>query len=290
MVKVLSVLLVLVVFLSLGGLVYYSNSHEELYLEMRSKTEQLESANEELRLLQVKVKELSQNLEEAKDELESHSKEKQIVPIDPAMHRHSPIREESSNHSKEKESQEDRQRRIAAMQVAAVGRLLTLDDLEKEALQEMYESRHDQGAANSSLEQILGEERAKVIRDEQRKAFSRSDLEDVERDAYYFSRKFNLSEDQELQVLNALTEVQTQINDEGKLSTATTPRERMARILADAKLYRRFMMERMQKILSAEQFEQYAKYDQESAAADMELWHSPPEEATGDGTEDGMDK
>lgn len=178
-----------------------------------------------------------------------------------------------------REDEEDRWARVAEMQTAAIGRLLSLTESEKDSLFEMYRAEQSPDEPHVSLESILGAERANFIREEKRKAFSRSELEDVERDAYYFSRKLALNEDQELEVLSALTDIQSQLREERKSVASLPMRERMEHMLREAKLYRQILMQRMQGILTQAQLAQYVQYDSESSAADMEMWHSPPDDS-----------
>jgi hypothetical protein len=181
-----------------------------------------------------------------------------------------------------REDEEDRRARVAEMQTAAIGRLLSLTESEKDSLFEMYRAEQSPDEPHVSLESILGAERANFIREEKRKAFSRSELEDVERDAYYFSRKLGLNEDQELEVLSALTDIQSQLREDRKSVASRPMRERMEYMLREAKLYRQILMQRMQGILTQAQLAQYIQYDSESSAADMEMWHSPPDDSAKD--------
>ncbi len=181
-----------------------------------------------------------------------------------------------------REDEEDRRARVAEMQTAAIGRLLSLTESEKDSLFEMYRAEQSPDEPHVSLESILGAERADFIREEKRKAFSRSELEDVERDAYYFSRKLSLNEDQELDVLGALTDIQSQLREDRKSVASRPMRERMEYMLREGKLYRQILMQRMQGILTQAQLAQYIQYDSESSAADMEMWHSPPDDSAKD--------
>ncbi|NBW41067.1 hypothetical protein EBR25_08695 [bacterium] len=178
---------------------------------------------------------------------------------------------------------EERERAIqtAEMQTAAISRLLTLNDAEKDSLFEMYRAAQLSDEPYASLESILGEQRANFIREEKRKAFSRSEIEEVERDAFYFSKKLGLNEDQELEVLDALTDIQSQLREERKSVSSLPMRDRMQFMLREAQLHRRILMQRMQSILTQAQLAQYIQYDSESSAADMEMWHSPPESEQG---------
>ncbi len=152
--------------------------------------------------------------------------------------------------------------------VQAIGRVVDLTREEEEQLTEIYENEE-----KVQLDDVLGKERAQFIREQQRKAYSRAEIEDLERDAYYFTRKFNLNDEQEVAVFNILTEV----TEEQKLlreeSNPSTPQERMQLMLDQTKLYREILRARLKEVMEKEQYEAYLEYDNESTAADVELWH-----------------
>ncbi|MGA1192678.1 MAG: hypothetical protein ACO3XO_10410 [Bdellovibrionota bacterium] len=238
-------------------------------VELRLRVERLTTQNNRL---QEESRSLTEKIEAVEREVSQETKESLSLPR--------VEREGSEAVSVEaREDEEDRRARVAEMQTAAIGRLLSLTESEKDSLFEMYRAEQFADEPHVSLESILGAERANFIREEKRKAFSRSELEDVERDAYYFSRKLGLNEDQELEVLSALTDIQSQLREERKSVASLPMRERMQYMLREAKLYRQILMQRMQGILTQPQLAQYIQYDSESSAADMEMWHSPPDDS-----------
>lgn len=266
--------LLLMTVLLLGSLVW----GERRYRIMEAENQELLIRTERLMAQNQRLQGESQRLVEELEEKQA-SKAEEPLKLTTEYKQPSSVEQEYGQESAHdlRESEEARRARVAEMQTAAIDRLLSLTEGERDSLFEMYRAEQSPDEPHASLESILGAERANFIREEKRKAFSRSELEDVERDAYYFSRKLGLNEDQELEVLSALTDIQSQLREERKSVSSLPVRERMEFVLREAKLYRRILMERMQGILTQAQLAQYIQYDTESSAADMEMWHSPPE-------------
>jgi hypothetical protein len=278
MIRILSISNILLV-IACCVIAWYAHSYEELYDRYMTTGAELEAREREIQEVQEKLLTADNQLSKLK-RLAHGGMQTQAAP-NPKRSREGeervPSREDESVLSPEEEQAATRER-IVKTQVAAVGRLIELSEAEAFELEEMYRARQDEAAPFRALEDILGEERADFVRAEQRKAFSRNEMAEIERDTYYLSRKLGLSPQQEGELLNALTEVEMQIEEERKgSSSAGDMRARISRMVREAQLYRRFLLERMQKILTPEQIQQYAEIDRDSSAADVELWHAPPE-------------
>jgi hypothetical protein len=132
-----------------------------------------------------------------------------------------------------------------------------------------------------TLEDIIGSEKANFYYQQQRASFNRSENEEIEKDLYFFSRRFGLDHEQESAVINILTEIKDQNKTNRGGSPArmgATPQERLKEILNETRIYRNTLKERLKSVLSEQQYQAFLAYDAESVAADMQMWHDTGDE------------
>jgi hypothetical protein len=167
--------------------------------------------------------------------------------------------------------------------VSAISKFVELSDEQKQQLEDKYrEERAAQEEGRDSkaeaLETIIGEEKAKEYRQQVQAAFDRVRDEELDKEALWIARKLSLSSDQERSVRSVFLEVDAQIEREfgdAQKGTASSPQQRVIRMIAENRRRLELRSEALQKILSPEQHEAYVQTEAQSASADVEVFHGP---------------
>lgn len=186
---------------------------------------------------------------------------------------------------------------VVEMKVSAINKLVNLSAEEEGELRDHYYQQKNNADYQNTLSDLLGEERTSFIREEQRRSFSKSEQENIEKDLYYYSRKFDFSSEQEKQVNNLLTVIQGEVRESNKRITGEggaepigrelSGREKLRVMMKNIRYGRVMLKERMENILSEDQYRAFVEYENESTDADMELWHGGAEEGAEDDGEEG---
>jgi hypothetical protein len=185
---------------------------------------------------------------------------------------------------------EDSIRQASAWRISAIEKFVPLTDEQRLRLTEKFaEERRaqEEGRESSaeSLEEILGEDNARVYRGQVQAAFERVRNEELEKDTVWMARRLGLSPEQEVKMRATFEDVERAVAAEypqPQLGAGGTPQQRVLRMIAENKRRVQLRAERLRQVLPPEQYEAYMRSESESAAADMEVFHGSGEEQKGD--------
>lgn len=162
---------------------------------------------------------------------------------------------------------------MAEFRVQALQKLVDLSPEQTEKLREKYESEA-RGEQAPSLDSIIGEDLAQFVKEQRKRSFEQSERESIEKEAYFLSRRLDMTRDQEDQTFVVLESVELELKQwREDQEEGLSPRERMFLFVKENRLRRQLTRERLAAILESDQIEKYAQYDAQSSAADVELWH-----------------
>jgi hypothetical protein len=178
---------------------------------------------------------------------------------------------------------DEERKEIVSWRVSAVEKFVPLTEDQKNRLSSKFEEEQRARAAGEepqgeSLEEILGEENAGFYREQVKAAFQRMEHEENEREVVWLARQLNLSDAQEQAVTSVFRSVEESIDREfGTLQhgAASSPQDRVKRMIAENKRRAQLRSEQMRAVLSPEQYQQYLRSEAESSAADVEVFHDP---------------
>lgn len=181
------------------------------------------------------------------------------------------------------ENPEEKQREALSWRVSAIEKFVPLNEEQKNRLVAKFEeeSRARQAGEESKsekLEEILGEENARYYREQVKAAFERVQNEENEKEVLWLSRQLTLSADQEQSVRSLFLDVERVIEREfesGAHGSSVSPQERVKAMIAENKRRRALREEKLQGLLSPDQYQAYLRTESESAASDVEVFHDP---------------
>jgi hypothetical protein len=201
-----------------------------------------------------------------------------VKPPEETPHMHAARDEDSETGPTDEERKE-----IVSWRVSAIEKFVPLTEDQKNRLSSTFEEEQRARAAGEepqgeSLEEILGEENASFYREQVKAAFERVEREENEREVVWLARQLNLSEAQEQAVKSVFSSVEESIDREfgtPQHGAASSPQDRVKRMIAQNKRRSELRSEQMRAVLSPEQYQQYRRSEAESSAADVEVFHDP---------------
>lgn len=164
---------------------------------------------------------------------------------------------------------------LISMKLNAIEQFVPLTEDQTERLRDKYSLEFTPGVRGESLEAILGKEQATFLNDQRDKAFERGQQEAREREVFFWSRKLSLTPTQESFFLNALDDTETEIEKWKHEQKARSLQARTLLFFEETKRRRELLREKLGDVLSKDQMDTYVEQEAQSAAADVELWHSP---------------
>jgi hypothetical protein len=164
--------------------------------------------------------------------------------------------------------------------ISAIEKFVPLNADQRQLLERKFRaeiSHQEDPAAVQSLDDILGKESADYYRQQTQAAFSRAQEEETDREVFYQSRKLALTAEQESAFRQALNDTEAEVNAGGEHpGTATTMKARMDEMLRENELREKLLNERLQTILSPDQYASYLTQQNSSSSADFEVFHELP--------------
>lgn len=190
---------------------------------------------------------------------------------------------EHGGESHPSENGEEKSREALSWRVSAIEKFVPLNEEQKNRLVTKFEeeSRARQAGDESKaekLEEILGEENARYYREQVKAAFERVQNEENEKEVLWISRQLNLSADQEQSIRSVFLDVERVVEREfesGAHGSGVSPQERVKAMIAENKRRRSLREEKLQGLLSPDQYQAYLRTESESAASDVEVFHDP---------------
>ncbi len=194
-----------------------------------------------------------------------------------ALHETASSLSQHGTNTKGEESQTQKQYRdyLLSMKLNAIEQFVPLDEDQTERLRDKFSLELTPGVKGEQLEAILGKEQTAFLREQREIAFERGKVEALEREVFFWSRKLNLSPTQESFFLNALDDTEQEIIKWRSEQKAQSLQARTLLFFEETKRRRKLLREKLGDVLSEEQLDSYVEQESQSAAAEVELWHSP---------------
>lgn len=172
----------------------------------------------------------------------------------------------------------------AQIRTNVIGSFVELSENQRERLKKKFiaDAKHvndNAPPARESLEDIIGAENAAYYRKQRQKAFDRGEVREIEKEVLYLSRQLSLSKEQEEFLRDTMFEIDSEVEERMKSfdnvaeGSRRTPRQKLMYAVEKNRLEKDILTERLQHILSAEQYRLHQKLDAESPSTDLEMWH-----------------
>lgn len=161
--------------------------------------------------------------------------------------------------------------------VSAIEKFIPITPDQRERLLQKFEqeSGADSEAAES-LEDIIGVENAAFYRQQVDAAFRKAKFEALDREVIWLSRQLGLSTKQEDQLQGVFYEVEDQIlksREEPSGEGARSSKSKIKMMIAENRSRDQLRAEKLQAILSADQYREFLKSQAASSKTDLEIFH-----------------
>jgi hypothetical protein len=175
--------------------------------------------------------------------------------------------------------------RAMAWRISTIEKFVSLDESQRQRLREKFQQERDaqsEGREQQSetLEEIIGEEKATLYRQQVQAAFERVQNQELDKESVWLSRKLGLSSQQEQQMRAAFISVESQIDREFESNPhgdGGSPQARVSKMIAQNRRRVQLRADALKPVLQPEQLQEYLKEESQSAAADMEVFHEAPQ-------------
>ena len=175
--------------------------------------------------------------------------------------------------------------RAISWRLSAIEKFVPISDEQRAQLEEKFKedrqsAEEGRASESKSLDEILGDDKAKTYRDQVQSAFNRARDEELEKDALWISKTLGLSGDQEQRMRAVFSEVEQEIREEGSESenlSAGTPQQRLAQMIAENRKRLELRASKLKSVLSSEQYQAYLQAESGSSSGDLEVFHDSGE-------------
>ncbi len=173
--------------------------------------------------------------------------------------------------------------KILEWRVGAISNLVDLSENQKERLKEKFRLEKSSGANDpltkaETLEEILGNENAMVYLEAKQRAKAKIQSESLEKEVLFLSRRLSLDLNLEEEVRNVIFSAEEEAEQYlSQLKSDQTrnkdPYTNFNAFLESQKIRRNILREQLKDILTESKFDDYLKYEAESSAIEVEMWH-----------------
>ena len=182
-----------------------------------------------------------------------------------------------SNHKKVASEAPNRSAQTLQWRVSAIEKFIPITPEQRERLIRKFEQ--ERGAdteAAESLADIIGAENAAFYRQQVDSAFRKAKFEALDREVIWLSRQLGLSSKQEDQLQGIFYEVEEQLLKDREPQEAgkrLSSQSKVKSMIAENRNRDQLRAEKLQSVLSTEQYREFLKSQAESSKTDLEIFH-----------------